>query len=48
MSFGFGGMALSHNIILFTVFYFFAVLGIALCFTTLGALTSRAVGEKDQ
>ena len=48
MGFGFMWMWLSQEIILFTVFYFFSVLGISLCFTTLWALTSRAVWEKDQ
>lgn len=48
MTLGFFAMALSPNIIAFTISYFFGVLGISLCFTTLGALTSRAVDERNQ
>lgn len=48
MWWGFTCMWFSSNIFMFTVFYFFAVLGISLCFTTLGSLTSRSVDEKNQ
>jgi MFS family permease len=41
-------MGLTGNIIIFTMIYFFLVLGISLCFATLGALISRSVDEKNQ
>ena len=41
-------MWLSAHIIIFTVFYFFAVLGIALSFTTMWSLISRSVDESHQ
>lgn len=48
MGLSFLGMGLATHIIPFTIFYFFAVMGISLCFTTLGALASRCVDEKNQ
>ena len=41
-------MWLAPNIIVFTLFYFFAVLGISLCLSTLGSLMSRSVDENNQ
>lgn len=41
-------MGLTSSIIIFTLLYFFAILGISLCFSTLWALTSRSVDEKNQ
>jgi len=48
MALWFIGMWLMYNIILFTVFYFIAVLGISLSFTTLWALFSRSADSKNQ
>ena len=42
------GMGLTQNIVIFTMIYFFAILGISLCFATLGSLISRSVNEKNQ
>jgi DHA1 family tetracycline resistance protein-like MFS transporter len=41
-------MWLAKNIIIFTCLYFFAVLGISLCLSTLWSLISRSVDEKNQ
>jgi len=41
-------MWLAPNIVIFTFVYFFAILGISLCFATLGSLISRSVNEKNQ
>ncbi|MCH8519043.1 MFS transporter [Candidatus Gracilibacteria bacterium] len=41
-------MGLTSNIIIFTMIYFFTILGISLCFATLGSLLSRSVNEKHQ
>jgi hypothetical protein len=41
-------MASTKNIALFTVFYFFAVLGISLSWSTLSSLFSRSVDKKNQ
>ncbi|NDK09721.1 MFS transporter [Candidatus Gracilibacteria bacterium] len=48
MGLGFLAMASTKNIILFTVFYFFAVLGISLSWSTLSSLFSRSVDKKNQ
>lgn len=44
----FFSMGLTDNIIVFTCFYFFAVLWISLCLSTLWSLVSRSVDEKNQ
>lgn len=41
-------MWLATSIIIFTMIYFFAVMGISLCFATLSSLLSRSVDEKNQ
>jgi hypothetical protein len=41
-------MGTTTNIALFTMFYFFAVMGISLGFTTLGALFSRSADASKQ
>ncbi len=41
-------MASTKNIVLFTLFYFFAVLGISLSWSTLSSLFSRSVDKKSQ
>ncbi len=49
VAFWYVGMGLANdNIILFTCIYFFWVLGISCCLTTLGAISSNAVDEKSQ
>lgn len=49
IAFWYLGMALSgDNIVAFTVIYFFGVLGISICLTTLWALSSNAADEKNQ
>ena len=48
MGTAFIAMGLSSSIVIFTLIYFFAVLGISLCFATLGSLLSRSVDEKNQ
>lgn len=49
IAFGYMWMWLAgDNIIIFTIIYFFGVLGISACLTTLWALTSNAVDEKNQ
>lgn len=41
-------MGFSENIVLFTLFYFIVVLGVALSFTTMWSLLSRSVDESHQ
>ena len=48
MGLSFFCMGLTWNIVVFTMIYFFLVLGISLCFATLGALISRSVDERNQ
>ncbi len=48
MWFGFIWMWFSHTIYLYTFFYFFTVLGIALSMTTVQALFSKSADEKSQ
>lgn len=48
MTLWFIGMWLAKNILIFTLFYFIAVLWISLSFTTLWALFSRSVDSKNQ